>query len=329
MRPWRLLFGAALALVVVGEAHAASDDQGSPEVLGERDRLIDRIAHGADTDASVRRFAELRDRVLGRHDAEVAAEAGRRATLAARRAWQESYRKSADYAVSWRCTLSPDPAHPLPSDEGRFAADWGSVVRKEVVRLPPKNDLDPGEQWTMMEVKGARRSYLLRADRFGLPDGAPLEANPGDLVLVCDGGSASDPRRALPLPWSGPIETQGFAVRLATSPKIAQKSRWNPIHITGSRFYWAIHEVKWKFAPEAFVLANLEVGEAAGEGRFLIDAGQGLSFLLEAPPSLARRELLIPGHSVWAILGHARFDRALGKLVLVAEDLEERYVTAR
>ena len=55
--------------------------------------------------------------------------------------YREAHRKTADYEVSWRCTLSPDPAHPIPSDEGRFRADWGRVTRKDTVALPPKNAL--------------------------------------------------------------------------------------------------------------------------------------------------------------------------------------------
>ncbi len=84
--------------------------------------------------------------------------------------------------------------------------------------------------------------------------------------------------------------------------------------------------MKWKYPDDAFVLSNIEIGDDLGGGHYQIDASQGLDWVLEVPDKLKNKELLVPGHSVWAILGHHRFDKTLKKLVLVAEDLEERYV---
>jgi hypothetical protein len=215
----------------------------------------------------------------------------------------------------------------VPSDEGRFRGDWGRVVQKTPVRLPPKNDLDEGEVATMVEVAGRARRYLLRAEKAGI-DGKPLTAEKGDLVLVCDGGASAD--RALPPPFAGErVQRSGFAVRVAAPPKIAEKARWNPRHITGSRFYWAIREVKWKYPPEEFVLSHVEIAADLGEGRFSVETNNDLSWVLEVPPSLPRRQLIAPGRALWVIMGRPRFDRGLKKLVLVAEDVEERYVTDR
>jgi hypothetical protein len=296
----------------------------TPELDTERDALIDKIARGVDVEASVRRFKQIvedRDhRVATSHKA-VEAERQQRE---ARRDWRDAYHKTGDYEVSWRCTLSPDPAHPLPSDEGRFRADWGKVVRKQQIRFAPKNELDEGEPATMYEVAGQKRVYFIHGEKFGVNHREPFVAEKGDLVLVCDGGSDVDHR--LPAEWT-PVQRSGFALRVGAPPLIVKKAKWNPIHITGSRFFWAVHDVKWKYPDDAFVLSNIEIGEDLGGGHYKIDASQGLDWVLEVPPGVKHSELLVPGHSVWAILGHHRFDKTLKKLVLVAEDLEDRYVT--
>jgi hypothetical protein len=329
---------AVVALPRVAPATEAVDD---PAVVKERDALIDQIARGDDFDRSVQRFAVLvkeRDRVVATSRA--AKEALQKARLAEHE-FQSEYKKSADHDAGWRCTLSVDPRHPVPSDEGRFRGDWGRVVKKEKVTLAPKNALDPGEPATLYEVAGQARHYYLRGDSFG-PGFPPraIDAEVGDLMLVCDGdngqhdnteplgwrGSPADPSMRVPAYWRGKLQRHGFAARIAAPPKIAAKARWNPIHITSTRYFWAIHDVKWKYPDGAFVLSDLTVGPDLGGGRWEIPVENRLSFIVEVPPSLPRREILQTGHNAWMILGHPRFDRALGKLVLVVEDLESRYI---
>ena len=330
-----------LAVVVLGATARASQPADDPAVVQERDALIDKIARGEDVDASIKRFAALvkeRDRTIATSRA--AKEAEEKARLAERDA-REAYQKTADYDAGWRCTFSVDPRHPVPSDELRFRADWGRVVKKEKVKLAPKNALDDGEPATLYEVAGQARHYYLRGEKFG--PGHPardLDAEVGDLVLVCDGddghhdnterygwrGSPDDPSTRVPDYWRGKLQRHGFAARIAAVPKIAQKGRWNPIHITSSRYFWAIHDVKWKYPEGAFVLSDLTVGQDLGGGRWDIPVENRLSFVVEVPPRLPRREVMQTGHNAWMILGHPRFDATLHKLVLVAEDLESRYV---
>lgn len=318
----------ALALAMLG---AATPDPGA-ELEAERDALLQRIISGQDYDAAVRRFKALvdeRDRRIAattslREQERLGVERDR-AAVEARRAWRAAYEKTADYEVSWRCTLSPDPAHPIPSTEGRLRPDWGKVVRKERVRLPPKNELDAGEEWTIYEVAGVARRYFVHGESYGRHRDQPLDAKVGDLLLLCQSGRDKNDR--LPPPYRDQeIETSGFAVRLVAPPLITAKARWRPIHITGTAFFWAIKDVRWRYPMDGFVLSNIEIGREVEGGRFEIDAGQGLSWLLEAPAALPRRSVLVPGRRAWVILGHPRFDRDLKKLVLVAEDVEERYV---
>ena len=296
-------------------------------LVAERDALIEKIVRGTDYDASVRRFVALHhvhEQAL--MDAETTAvQLGR--IREAQRAWREAYKQTADHEAGWRCTLSPDPRDPIPSDEGRLRADWGRVVRKETVRLAPKNALDEGERWPLIEVDGRGRRYVLHADRFALPDRTPLRAEVGDLLLVCDGGSA--PERRLPPAWqTAPLTRGGFAARIAAPPLIEKKARFRPAHITSTKFFWAIKDVRWRYEGR-HVLANIEIGKDLGGGRYEIESLQGLSWILEVPAGLAHWQVLVPGRSAWVILGQHRFDAALRKLVLVAEDLEERYVVER
>jgi hypothetical protein len=309
-------------------AHAEPPDP-TPELNAERDALIEKIARGQDFEASVRRFAMLlkqRDTLIATSRA---AQDEKRHETETRVAWQGAYRKTVDYDASWRCVLSVDPRRPVrvAGVDGNFPADWGRVVRKETIRLPPKNELDEGEMVTMYEVAGLLRSYLIRGEHYGHPYGGPLHANKGDLLLVCDGGSERDTR--LPPAWSGEVQRAGYAAPLTAPPRIADKGRWNPLHITSNFFFWAIHDIRWKIPPNVYVLSNVEVVRDLGGGRYEIEALQDKTWVLEVPPAVKRREILVPGHLVWAIMGQARFDRELKKLVLVAEDLEERYIPER
>jgi hypothetical protein len=322
----------AVLVAAAGPARAETADP-TAELNAERDALIDKITRGVDYDASVKRFAALvkqRDGVVATSAAAVEKERAQkdaeRAERDARYKLQKEYHQSADYEVSWRCTLSPDPANPVPSTEGRFKGDWGRVIRKEQIRFPPKNELDEGEPATMLEVKGQARNYVIHADKFS-PKRGPVLAEKGDLVMVCNGGEDTDQR--LPPTWGPRVLRSGFAVKIAQPPLIAKKARWNPIHVTGTVFFWAIKDVKWKFPPSSFILSNIVIDKDLGGGRYEISAERDLSWILEVPASVKNKDALKPGASVWAIMGNQRFDRGLKKLVLVAEDLEMRYISER
>ena len=133
-----------------------------PPVLQERDALIDKIVRGEDVDASVRRFAALvkeRDRLVATSRA--AKEAEEKARLAEHE-FKEAYRKSVDS----RGRLALHARRPIRRTrcrrhEARFRGDWGRVVKKEAVRLTPKNALDEGEPATLYEVAGQARHYFI------------------------------------------------------------------------------------------------------------------------------------------------------------------------
>jgi hypothetical protein len=332
--------GILVAVVVLGGVARASQPADDPAVVEERDALIDKIARGEDVDGATKRFAALvkeRDRTVATSRA--AREAEEKARVAERE-YKEAYRKSVDSEAGWRCSFTVDPKHPARDHDGYFRADWGRVIKKESVKLAPKNALDEGEPATLYEIAGQARHYLIRGEGYGAKRDEPFVAEVGDLALVCNGdtgehdnteppnfrGSAADPSMRVPDYWRGRLQRHGFAARIAAVPKIAQKGRWNPIHITSTRYFWAIHDVKWKYPAGAFVLSDLTVGQDLGGGRWDIPVENKLSFVVEVPPRLPRREVMQTGHNAWMILGHPRFDAALHKLVLVAEDLESRYV---
>jgi hypothetical protein len=314
-RPAALLL---LLLLVAGTQTArAGEDVDAPATLAERDALIDKIARGQDLDRSLARFAALvkqRDQVKATSQAAKEAE---RAAAVERRDWHEAHRKSADYDAATRCIFSVDPQKPVPSlDRTPHRADWGRVVRRDETRLAPTNALEEGKLEVTFEVAGQARHYRFAGERMG-PGHNRFDAAVGDLVLVCiaerDGLDGSAPR-------------SGLAARITAPPRIADKRRWNPVHVTRTAFFWAIRRVEWPYAPEQFVVASLPVGAALGGGRWQIDVENHESFIVEVPASLAHQEALVTGHDVWLILGQARFDRTLKKLVLRAADIEPRYV---
>ena len=324
-----------LALLAIPGRPAAENADPTAHLSAERDALILKITSGQDYAASVKRWKELvaeHDRLVANlaraKEIQLTSRENHLKELQARTKLRDEYHATADYDVSWRCTFSPDPAHPIPSTEGRFKPDWGKVVRKEQLRRPPKNALDEGELVTMFEVKGLARSYQFAGERFNYGrHRESFDAALGDLVLVCVG--SEDTSRDAPPGWGPTLVRSGFAVRIAEPPLIVKKARWAPIHVTGSFFFWAIHDVVWKPAPEAFILSNIEILRDLGDRRYEIDAGQNLSWIMEVPPAVKIKEPLAPGRAVWAILGHHRFDPSIKKLVLVAEDLEPHYIVEK
>jgi hypothetical protein len=316
----RLLGAAIASLSLAAAARGDRLPEAPPEVVAERDRLIDRIARGESYQASVQRFRAL---ALPLYLEKETAEADRKRRDEAdkrRRTWLEAYRKSADYAVGERCTLAVDPS---AAPRGRWVADWGPVVRREKVILPPKNALDPGEERILYEVAGVARTYLIDGTRYRF-DHAPLEARPGELVLICTGGGISRDAR-LPPEWHDATH-EGFAVRIARPPRIAEKGRLAPEQVRASSIESDAAQVRWDHAPDAHLLVHAEIGEPAGEGRYAMGRSSSGGWLLEVPARLRSRPALVPGQMAWLIVGRQRWDREARKLVLELEDIDERYV---
>ncbi len=317
----------ALALVaLLAPSPASARDPETPELDAERDTLIDKLTRGVDFEASVKRFGELvkqRDAIVA---TSAAALAKQRALWEQVRKFRDAYQKTGDHNVAWRCTLSPDPAHPIPSKESRFIGDWGKIVRKDNIRLTPKNDLDEGEPATIYEIEGRAARYFVRGERAGYERDKPFVGEVGDLVTVCKSGSDEETR--LPPAYARRL-SHAFLVRVSEPPKIARKARWNPIHVTESAIFWTIHDVKWKFPEDAYLLYNFPLGEELAEGQWKIESSNDLHWILEIPPALRRKELLQTGRYLWVILGHHRFDKQLKTLVMQAEDIEEHYVLER
>lgn len=312
-----------LAAMIIGAARGAAraEREETPGLVAERDALIEKIARGVDYDASVARFRALvgeRDKVVPTSAAALGAvEAAERA----RRDFLEAYEKTADYDVGERCQLSPDPAHPTTLTERltqpEWPADWGPVTRRDLVRRPGKTALDPEETITMFEVRGRARSYRFPGKGLGHARDTDFDAAVGELVLVCVGREDDG------------VVTRGMAVRLAGPPLITKKARWAPFHVLNARFFYdVITDVKYPVPDGAFIVSNVQIAKDLGGGRYEIELvfRDHHRWVLEVPPSVKGRELLTVGHVVWAVMGHQRFDRALRRLVLVAEDLEARYI---
>ena len=315
---------ALLVALMTPAVHARPRDKETPALDAKRDAVLARLLEGDAEEfaAAVDDYKALlkeRDPII---PTSFEAHRAWRERLADRRAFEEAYRKTADHEVAWRCRLSTDPKSPHPMVDG-WRGDWGKVTRRQKVRLPPKNALDEGEEWELYEVVGQARTYRFRSHRFGVGQ-RDFTANVGDLVLVCDGGRTT--LRKLPEDWAEDFQSTGFAVKLERPPKIAQKARWRPLHITDNALFWAVKDVRWKFPPEDHVVSVIDVREDLGGGRFLVDTLQDITFIAEVPPGTPNAELLVPDRKAWAIMGNARFDRELKALVLTVKDVEARYV---
>lgn len=327
---WALRLGLGCggwALLGASGVQAKTSVDLSAEEYAERDALIGKIARGEDYEASIARFRELWQKREALRADEVAEQ--KRAEEAHKR--QQADSKSVDGIVGSHCALYRDPKNPPGGHRENLSAEWGKVVRKEQVRLPPKNAFDDGEQITLYRIEAQRATYTVSSQGPTYLLGRPLSAQVGDLVLLCimsrhSEGSGSK----FPPDFRENILSQGFAVRIKEPPLIVKKSQ-NPVPLLGEwRFRAAIDRVEWTLPPEQLVLNRLFVQEALppenGRQRFAI-AAERHTYVLEVPPTVRNRQLLRPGEHAWVIMGQARFDRELRKLVLVAEDVEATYVT--
>jgi hypothetical protein len=347
---WKRACATLLALCTVASAAG---------IEAERDELIGRIARGEATAESVARFARLyREHTQGlAHEKAQADDA--RAADDARRARREAYRGSADSEMADHCGLSVDPRKPVISPTDR-RSDWGRVIAKRAVTLRAKNPFAGGadETVTYYTIAGLAQTYLVRGEPRDGWSGRALQADKGDLVLVCwsdpptykppawetlaqfrawvqeriDDARQADRARGIPEEIVARERIDAWTMKIAAPPRIAEKTRWNPVHIGDWQLYPAITDATWPKLPSPYVLLALQIDSAAADGRWLVKVEDPFlrdpshEFLVEVPPGTPRAALLAPNAHVWAILGHPRFDPALRRLVLVAEDLDSSYL---
>jgi hypothetical protein len=331
-------------------------------VEAERDELIARIGRGEATAESVARFARLYREHLQRlaHEQDEAKNA--RAADEARRARREAYRDSADRAIAEQCGLSVDPAKPMISPTDR-RSDWGRVIGKRVVTLRAKNPFAGGadELVTYYTIAGRGQTHVVRGEPRDGWSARELKAEKGDLVLVCwddpptskppawetladfrayvqkriDDARQADRARGIPEDIVVRERVDAWTMKITAPPRIAAKTRWNPVHIGDWQLYPAITNAAWPKLASPYVLLALEIDSAATGGRWLVKVHDPLlrdasnEFLVEVPPGTPHAELLEPEAHVWAILGRPRFDPVLRRLVLVAEDFESSYLATR
>jgi hypothetical protein len=349
---WKRACATVLTLCTVAHGDA---------VETERDELIARIARGEAMAESVARFSRLYREHLQRLAREKEQATNARAADEARRTRREGYRDSADSAIAEQCGLSVDPAKPMISPTDR-RSDWGRVIDKRVVTLRAKNPFAGGadEMVTYYTIAGRAQTHLVRGEPRDGWSGRELKADKGDLVLVCwsdlptskppawetleqfrawvqqriDDAREADRARGIPKDLVVRERVDAWTMKIAAAPRIAEKTRWNPVHIGDWQLYPAITNATWPKLPSPYVLLALEIDSATG-GRWRVKVHDPLlrdpshEFLVEVPPGTPHAELLSPSAHVWAILGRPRFDPALRRLVLVAEDFEGSYLTTR
>ena len=296
--------------------------------LAQRDALIQNLITGHEVDTSVEKLRLLWQSLTRVRQQAQDAEA-QQAEL---RKQHGEDSQTLDAIVGDHCRLAKDPGDPK---KARYAydgmrADWGKVIVRQVVKTPPKNAFEDGEEFTAYRIQGRAKTYSVSSKGPHYLWSPPLEAQVGDLVLVCmlamhTEGSGSK----FPPEFRENILSQGFVARIA-APPLVERLAQDPLHLLGqTRFRMAIERVEWDHPSDQTILARLEVAEELPkEGtlrRFLIRAEKH-TYLLEVPPGVRDQALLGPGRRLWAVMGQARLDRDLKKLVFVAERLDAHHI---
>ena len=169
-------------------------------------------------------------------------------------------------------------------------------------------------------------------------DGKPFTGSVGDTVFLCFASVSSHGSGSyLPAEFRDRVLGSGFASRIKGPPRIAFKTKWNPIHLVGRSLLRSVaREGRWPLDDGVTVLSHLFIERDLGSGRYEIRLDEPhslgraseLTFLLDVPSGLKGRERLGTGEWVWVIMSRPVIDKQLRKLILTAEDLETSYVDA-
>jgi hypothetical protein len=324
----RLLLVAACAGLLPAGARAAEPSE-PLEVRAERDQLLERIAQGVDYEASVRRFKELWDQRQAQREAQKR-EAEARSELQKK---LSADTLTLDHRVAEQCIVSVDPAAPPRGVIWElYRGDFGKIVRKETIQLPPRTAFVQPETVSIYQLEGRQHRYVFSSKEMHSFDRTPLDYSVGDTVLLCRGGMATHGSGGYyPEGLRDNVVSSGFAARLKQPPKLVEKKRLDPVHLLGTaRLRMAISRTDWPVPPEQPVLTRLLVERDLGNGRFELRVEPGrrdqapLTLFIDVPAALPRRKLIEPGRILWFIVSAPRFDPQLQKLILRAEDVEER-----
>lgn len=323
-----LVLGTGALLPLPGLARAGEPSD-TPEVRVERDLLIERIAKGEDYEISVRRFKELWDARQAQRDAQKRA-------LDAQKELQQKISADTltlDYRVATQCVMAADPGAPPKGVIWEiYRGDFGRIVRKETIQLPARNEFLQPETVHIYQLEGHKQRYVFSSKEMHTFDHKQIDFAVGDTVLLCRAGMSTHGSGGYyPEGLRENVVSSGFAARLTRPPRLAEKTRLDPVHLVGtSRIRMAIERTNWPVPPERPVLTRLLVERDLGNGRFELRVEQSrhdrppLTLYLDVPASLPRRKLIEAGRILWFIVSTPRFDAQLQKLVLRAEDVEER-----
>lgn len=304
-------------------ARASARPSDPPKASPSRDRegLLRQIFQGQEVESSVLAYSQL----LSQHDRALSAAKQETAQRQQRQTELQAYTKSLDYLAAHYCRFAVDPR--APRSDRYLSADWGKVQKKTAIALPTEKQehiLSDTTTAAVYEIAGLREHYFVYVDTDD-----ELHAAVADLVFLCV--QEQRVRKDLPAPWDTVKFTSAkYSGRIAEPPRIAEKAQWNPVHIVDQDLRDAIMYRRWNPPPQRYVLALLKVGKPLGNGRYTMYSHYWQDeFLLDVPATIPRRELLAPEEFVWVIMGSPRFDSETKKLVLVAADLELRYLKQR
>jgi hypothetical protein len=304
----------AILLVAASAPALAERDDPTAELNGERDALIEQIAAGRDSAAVLKKFVALLDR---REQVVAAAKAATEAQREARNPKEVSVDARIE---STNCEFSFAPPPPGHRRHTRDAAVV-RVVRRGELRLPPRNDLDPGELLKFIELDHDGELFHLRIDKE--KDGALERARPGDTALMC--GVDIVNRREYG-EWGQNFAFVGWAALIKGAPSVMKYAAHNPVFVPTRELDHALRNIKWPYKGQT-VFLRAHVADAAASTRYRVMSGNA-DFLLDVPRGTPGEKLVVPGKAPW-VLAVGQFDPDTRKLLLRAIAIEERLVTER
>lgn len=299
------------------------------DLRDERDALIAKLARGEDFEGSLARFVALYKQWQTRKESAL----GQEAQAEQQKNQAAAQRQGLDFVVGERCLLSADPKNPPHGRSSFMNADWGRVIEKKPAKLPARGPFDDPEEIILYRVAGLYKTYVISSKGPALWYEKPFDAQLGNLVLVCWVSISSEGSGSkYPPEFRDNILTQGFAAPIKEPPLIVKKADRNPLHLLGtSDFQLALRTGRWHLPDGVPVLSHVLVREDLGDSpsghRYSMIIDDHDDFVLEVPPGVKNENLLKPFHYAWVIMGQPRFDKQLRRLVLVAYDIEQRYVT--
>ncbi|HEU0029756.1 MAG TPA: protein kinase [Kofleriaceae bacterium] len=187
------------------------------------------------------------------------------------------------------CRIPIDAAKPDPK-LGKPVVDWGTVVRREIVKATIG-----GREQTMLlyEVKGQRGTYRFSGDTWWDTVGV-LDVAPGGMVALCQ--DAILDMYKLPDPWKGPLGRMEAVLPISRAPRTNELAKLDPVHVSDIALRRDGDAGRLTLPEGRRLLVRAKV-EAADGKRWDMSR-----WWLEVPSGVPGAKLVAPGKRLWFVL---------------------------